>query len=233
MDNFRQHECGERSLRRRLQNDGATARNRGGDLVGNQVQRKIEWSDGGNWAHRKSSDNTPAPCSKFLKIEWYVFSTDSACFFRGDSECEDGAIDLSARGLDGLPCFEGHGARELLTSVGDSGRDLPQNTLPLERRQSASDLKSAYRSGNSGFDLARSCQRNDADAAPIERRLDLAGFAIFDPAAINKISALLDYLSDFRHAPPSRYRARRQFGRMSRNEELLQERSWLRRTVRC
>src|SRR5205823_7518709 len=86
----------------------------------------------------------PASSGEFLQIKRKKFSADAPRFFRRDTECEDCAINLGARCLDGLASLKSHGASELLATLGDLCGDVAQNTLPCECRHFFRHLKCAH-----------------------------------------------------------------------------------------
>jgi hypothetical protein len=95
-DDFAEGERGERRLRRGLKDERATGGKGGRNFMSDEVQGKIEGSDGKDWADGKTLHNAPAIFVALGKVERNGFAAEANGFFGSGLECEDGAIDLGA-----------------------------------------------------------------------------------------------------------------------------------------
>ena len=114
---FGEKQRAERSLGRRLQHHGASGGDGGSDFVSDEVDGKIKRRDSGDRAERETAHDAPAAGGGFLPVERKVFAVDASALFRGNVESEDGALDLGARGLDGLAGFLREGAGEFFLAL--------------------------------------------------------------------------------------------------------------------
>ena len=151
LDHFGQQQCGERRLRRGLQNNGAAGGNGRRDFMHNQVQRKIERGDSGDRAERKTLDDAPAPDGRLLPIKRQIFAVAADRFFGRDIESKHRAVHFHARALNRLAGFECDGTGKLFFAIVDPHRNLAQNALALEGRQAACGPKGLHRGGNGRF----------------------------------------------------------------------------------
>src|SRR6266498_2292527 len=102
---LRKEERAEWSLWCRLQNNWAAAGDRRSHFMCDQIQRKVERSNSGNRAKRKTANNPPPPRGELLPIERQILAGNSCGLFGGDIESENGALDFSARGLEWFAGF--------------------------------------------------------------------------------------------------------------------------------
>ena len=127
----------------------------GGDFVGDEIDREIEWRDAGDGAEREAAHDAPASGGGFLPVEGKIFAVDASAFLGGDVKGEDGAFDFDARGLDGLAGFLGEGAREFFLALDHESGDLAQDALAFECWEAASGTKSFDRGGDGGVRMSR------------------------------------------------------------------------------
>ena len=99
-----------------------------------QVQREIEGRDASDGTKRKTFDDSPAPGSRLLPVQWQIFTVAANRLFGGDVECKDCAVNLRTRALDGFARFERNRSREFFFAVVNAGSNVAQNPLPLEGR---------------------------------------------------------------------------------------------------
>ena len=65
----------------------------------------------------KRLHDAPPPGGVFLPVERKILAVDAGALFGGDVEGKDGALDLDARGFDGLARFLGQGAGEFFFAL--------------------------------------------------------------------------------------------------------------------
>src|ERR1019366_1389393 len=132
--------------------DGTSGGDGRREFVGDQVQRKIEGSDGEDRTDGKASDEAPSTSGSFEGIEREIFAGDAGALFGSDLEGVDGASDFQARGLDGLAGFEGDGAGEVFTSSCDAGGNSAEDLFALVAGEFPRDRE--------GFERGADCEFN-------------------------------------------------------------------------
>ena len=162
-----QKQRAERSLGRRLQHHGTTGGDGRRDLVGDQIDRKIERRDAGDRAERETAHDAPAPGGELLPVEREIFAGDARAFLSGDVEGEDSALHFGARAFEGLAGFLCDGAGEFFLALCDVGGDSTQYTLTLKRRQAARGAESLDRGGDGGLGVLLAPLNDAGDEAAV------------------------------------------------------------------
>src|SRR5882672_2352960 len=134
LDNFRQQQSAQRSLRRRLENHGTSSGHRGSHFVRYQIQWKIKRRYARNGPEWKPPDDTPPSRRGLLPVERQIFTVAANRLFGSDLERENGAVYFDAGCLDWLARFLRKRAREFFFAFLHAGCNLAQNALPLECR---------------------------------------------------------------------------------------------------
>src|SRR5581483_423804 len=121
----------KRCLRRGLEQDRRSQSERWRQLVRHQIQRKVKWRDGEDWACGKAPHHAPSAFIAFEQIERQHFTAFTHCFFCRSREGQDGTLDFHPRSLERLPCFGNNQLRQIVFLCGDFFRDTLQNLLAL------------------------------------------------------------------------------------------------------
>src|SRR5207244_11003195 len=98
----------------------------------------------------ESADDTHTSSGKLLPVDRNIFAINPGTLLGCDIESKNGTLDFSARRLDRLARFLGHGAGELFFTFSDTLGYTAQNTLALEGGQSASGTEGLYDGGYRG-----------------------------------------------------------------------------------
>ena len=170
---FGEKQRAERSLRCGLQDHGASCGDSRSNFVRDQIDREIKGRDAGDGAEREAAHDAPASGSGFLPVEREIFAVDAGTFLGGDVEGEDGALDFSAGGLDGLAGFLREGARELLLALRHVRRDLAEDALALECREATGGAEGLDGGGDAGLGMFTAALHDAGDEVVIVRGVDL------------------------------------------------------------
>ena len=159
---------------------GQPAAMAGRDLVGDQIERKIEGSDGQDRTDGKALHESPAAFVAFGQVERQALAAEAGGFFGGGFEGEHGAIDFSAGQANGLAGFGDDELGEALLLLDERGGDVFEDFAALPAGQGAG----AAQAGDGVVDgLAGVGAGGDgyaADQALIPGRADFKRFAV-DP----------------------------------------------------
>ena len=121
-----------------------------------------------------------------LPIQRQIFAVTANRLFSGDVEGEDGAVNFHASALDRLARFQRNRARKLFFAIVNANRNLAQNSLAFEGRQSASSSKSLDRGGNRGFRMFAASLVNMRDEGAVVRRAHIDNVTLFQPLPVQK-----------------------------------------------
>ncbi len=151
-----------------------------------QVQREIKRSDSGDRPQREAAHNAPASGGELLPVERQILSVEPRALLGGNVEGEDGALDLGARGLDGLACLLRHGAGKFLFALGNVFRHSPQYALAFKSRQPPGRPESFNRRRNRSLGVFPPALEDRSDYAAVIGGPNLDWVTFFDPFAIDK-----------------------------------------------
>src|SRR5437016_3747158 len=110
-----------------LEHGGAAGGDCGRQLVSDEIERKIKWSDGSDRAQGIAAHNAPSSGSEWLQIERQPLSANARSFVSGDAKSKDRAVNLGARGLDGFAGLKSNAAGEFFVALADALRNIAQN----------------------------------------------------------------------------------------------------------
>ena len=158
----------------------------------------------------KAFHDAPASGGELLPVERKVFAVDAGGLFGGDVENKNSAVHFDARQLDGLARFLRQGAGEFFFAIVNAGRNLAQNSLPLEGGQAPGGSEGFDSGGNGGFGVFAASLRHSANYAAVVRRADFDNVAVFHPTAVDEETVGCDGSErQFRHwAGPLSYKQR-------------------------
>ena len=132
---LRERNAAERCLARRLEDDGATGGDRRGDLVHDEVERKIERCDGADNTDRHSQREAQLAFACRNRIERDHLTTELACLGGSELKRADGTLGLDTRGLDRLRGLLGDDQRKLLAAGREACRGSIENRGAFPQRQ--------------------------------------------------------------------------------------------------
>ena len=163
-----QQQRSQRRLRRGFEDDGIAGRQRGRNLVGHEVQRKIERCD--------AEDRTNGDAARYGKvmirarrdIQWNDFAGDSLRFLRSHREGRDGPPDFPPGIGDRFPGLRGETAGKLLLAGPHLTGDLLQCEGTSVCRQLTADRERGNRCANGFLGLCFSGQTDVRQTLAVE-----------------------------------------------------------------
>ena len=130
-----EEERGERRLRRGLEDGCAAGRERGGDLVRDEVEREVEGRDRADDADRLPQREGELPGARLRGVHRDHLAGELARLDRREREGGHRAGGLDAGGLERLARLGRDGLRDLLMAASELARDADEDLGPLVRRQ--------------------------------------------------------------------------------------------------
>jgi len=134
----------------RLEHHGASGGDRGGDLVGHEVQREVERCDGADHTHGLLQHHAEVTGAGGAAVHRHHLAGQRARLHGRERERVDAAGGLPTRLFDRLPGFQADGACEGLGALGDeAGRAFQDRGALVGRR----GREVATRLGDGGIDV--------------------------------------------------------------------------------
>ncbi len=162
--------------RGRLQDDRRARGDRGGDLVGAQVQREVERRDAQDDALREAAGQREPPLTARVGVQALGLAAVEAAGLLG-REAEDGdrAADLAAGPLDRLAVLGGDQAGDLLGALGQPSADVVQRGGADVGGGGGELVPYGVRGGHGLLDLGIGRQAHRADPAAVPGGRDVEG----------------------------------------------------------
>ena len=196
-NHFGQQQCGERCLLRWFQDDRAPRCESRRNLVGDEVQRKVEGRDRRDRAGGEPLGKSDSPSRRRVQIEREDIPSGPPRLFGSKREDEQRSIDLEARIAEGLPRFIDDTARELFPPRRDSVVDCPQDVVTFGSRKCAGMGERARRRRYGTFGVHDRSHRRLPDDTPVPRAVNRSRFAVVLPLSGNVLAVRFD---PFTHA---------------------------------
>ena len=147
---------GQRRLRRGLQHHRAAGRDRGGDLVGDEVQREVERADRADHADGNAQGEAELSLADVGCVERHDVAREATRLGGGERERRDRAPSLDPSGLDRLGGFLGDDPRELLVSLVEQAQRRGRGSRRRAHGASGPARCTASRRGHGAVDLGAS-----------------------------------------------------------------------------
>ena len=177
--NSREGERGEGSLARGLQHDGAARRDRGCELVRDEVEGKIEGADRPDHTDRHSQGEGELAVAGRAGVHRYDLSGERSRRDRRERERGDGALRLDAGGLDRLRGLGRDHPGEVLGALREQLRGAIEDLGALPGGQ-RSGVQHGLRGPHRRVDLLRSARGDAPQQLAVVRRAYLDPFARHD-----------------------------------------------------